>query len=336
MDSTGVISSKISSPQGESEFDFYIGLCLALSSSIFIGSSFIIKKISLKRLNKVGLRASAGGFGYLKDWTWWIGLLTMGVGELANFGAYAFAPASLVTPLGALSVLVSAVLASKFLHETLNTNGKMGCILCVLGSVVVVIHSPHEAEFSTVDDLLSRLAEADFLYYAFIVSVIVISIIFFLGPRYGNRYVSVYVALCSAVGSLTVMACKGLGLAIRNSITGVLPAHDVWIIAIFLLVAVAFICLQMNYLNKALDVFDTSIVTPAYYVMFTTMVIVVSAILFREWASMEVTSILGASCGFGITIVAIFLLTSSHKEKLAQSFASSREYGSNHYLPRTV
>lgn len=49
----------------------------------------------------------------------------MGVGELANFGAYAFAPASLVTPLGALSVLVSAVLASKFLHETLNSNGKV-------------------------------------------------------------------------------------------------------------------------------------------------------------------------------------------------------------------
>lgn len=49
----------------------------------------------------------------------------MGVGELANFGAYAFAPASLVTPLGALSVLVSAILASKFLNETLNSNGKV-------------------------------------------------------------------------------------------------------------------------------------------------------------------------------------------------------------------
>jgi len=32
--------------------------------------------------------------------------ITVGVGEGANFLAYAFAPASLVTPLGALSVLV--------------------------------------------------------------------------------------------------------------------------------------------------------------------------------------------------------------------------------------
>ena len=32
--------------------------------------------------------------------------LQVGAGEVANFAAYAFAPATLVTPLGALSVLV--------------------------------------------------------------------------------------------------------------------------------------------------------------------------------------------------------------------------------------
>ena len=52
-------------------------------------------------------------------------LFSVGIGELANFAAYAFAPASLVTPLGALSVLVSAILASKFLNEVLNYNGKV-------------------------------------------------------------------------------------------------------------------------------------------------------------------------------------------------------------------
>lgn len=49
----------------------------------------------------------------------------MGIGELANFAAYAFAPASLVTPLGALSVIVSAVLSSKYLKENINLLGKV-------------------------------------------------------------------------------------------------------------------------------------------------------------------------------------------------------------------
>lgn len=49
----------------------------------------------------------------------------VGIGEAANFAAYAFAPASLVTPLGALSVLVAAILSSRFLNENLNLLGKV-------------------------------------------------------------------------------------------------------------------------------------------------------------------------------------------------------------------
>lgn len=56
---------------------FIIGLSLAISSSLFIGSSFIIKKIALKKIDASGsVRASAGGFAYLKQWMWWLGLIT--------------------------------------------------------------------------------------------------------------------------------------------------------------------------------------------------------------------------------------------------------------------
>lgn len=54
-----------------------------------------------------------------------IDFIKVAVGETANFAAYAFAPASLVTPLGALSVLISAILASKYLNEKLNLLGKV-------------------------------------------------------------------------------------------------------------------------------------------------------------------------------------------------------------------
>ncbi|URE23627.1 hypothetical protein MUK42_17477 [Musa troglodytarum] len=86
------------------------GLVLALSSSLFIGSSFIVKKKGLKRAGAHGVRAGSGGFSYLYEPLWWVGMLTMILGEIANFAAYAFAPAILVTPLGALSIIVSIVL----------------------------------------------------------------------------------------------------------------------------------------------------------------------------------------------------------------------------------
>lgn len=52
------------------------------------------------------LNAGSGGFSYLREPLWWAGMLSLVVGEVANFAAYAFAPAILVTPLGALSVIV--------------------------------------------------------------------------------------------------------------------------------------------------------------------------------------------------------------------------------------
>ncbi|PKI34775.1 hypothetical protein CRG98_044842 [Punica granatum] len=81
------------------------GLVLALSSSVFIGSSFIVKKKGLKKAGATGTRAGSGGYSYLYEPWWWAGMTTMIVGEIANFAAYAYAPAILVTPLGALSII---------------------------------------------------------------------------------------------------------------------------------------------------------------------------------------------------------------------------------------
>jgi magnesium transporter len=81
------------------------------------------------------------------------------VGEVANFAAYAFAPAILVTPLGALSVLIGAVLGSYFLKEELGTLGKLGCAICLIGSVIIVLHAPPDKEIKTIDEILHYALE---------------------------------------------------------------------------------------------------------------------------------------------------------------------------------
>ncbi|KOC68939.1 Magnesium transporter NIPA2 [Habropoda laboriosa] len=291
------------------ETDFYIGLGLVTISSCFIGASFIIKKKALIRLQKCGaLRASSGGFGYLEEWLWWVGLLSMGIGEATNFAAYTFAPASLVTPLGALSILVSAILASRYLNEKLNLLGKIGCFLCILGSTVLVFHSPKSEEISTLKELLDKVKHPGYIIYVLLVIMSTFLIIFYLGPAYGKQNIMVYIFLCSSVGSLTVMSCKGLGLALKETITSLNNGFTNWLTWTFLFSIIICVSIQMNYLNRSLDLFETTIVTPIYYVFFTTLVIIASAILFREWENMSIEDILGSSCGFLTIIIAIFLL----------------------------
>ncbi|KAL4556011.1 hypothetical protein LXL04_038646 [Taraxacum kok-saghyz] len=115
-----------------------LGFGLTISYYLFSGSSFIIKKKGLERVVAFGTRASPGGYGYMLEPLWRIGMLTTVVGEIANFVAYIYAPAVLLTPVGALSIKASVVHAHFLLNEKLRKVGILGCMLCIMGSTVIL------------------------------------------------------------------------------------------------------------------------------------------------------------------------------------------------------
>jgi hypothetical protein len=53
------------------------------------------------------------------------------------------------------SPLIRAVLAAFFLHEKLGIVGKVGCALCLIGSVVIVLHAPEDKAINSVDEILN-------------------------------------------------------------------------------------------------------------------------------------------------------------------------------------
>ncbi|XP_008790226.2 probable magnesium transporter NIPA4 isoform X2 [Phoenix dactylifera] len=302
-------------PPGRSWVDAYRGmsadnikgLVLALSSSFFIGASFIVKKKGLKKAGSSGVRAGAGGYSYLYEPLWWTGMIAMIVGEIANFAAYAFAPAILVTPLGALSIIISAALAHIILRERLHIFGILGCILCVVGSITIVLHAPQEREIDSVKEVWDLATEPAFLCYATIVIAAAFVIIFHFIPKYGQTHVLAYLGVCSLVGSLSVMAVKALGIALKLTFSGMnqLIYPQTWAFTIMVAICVV---TQMNYLNKALDTFNTAVVSPIYYVMFTSLTILASVIMFKDWDRQNPTQIVTEMCGFVTILSGTFLL----------------------------
>ncbi|KAM8899766.1 magnesium transporter NIPA4 isoform 1-T1 [Spinachia spinachia] len=294
--------------QTDAAYNPWLGLTLAVLSAFLIGGSVILKKKALLRLARHGhTRAGEGGHSYLKDWLWWAGLLTMGVGEVCNFAAYMFAPATLVTPLGALSVLISAVLSSYLLGEVLNVVGKLGCLLCMLGSVLLVIHSPQEQEVTSLRDMTNKLLEPGFLLYAAAVLLLCSVLVFYFSPRVGRSNIFVYVSICSLLGAFTVSSVKGLAIAISTVFRDVSVFANplTWILLFTLIVSIV---TQVNYLNKSLDTFNTLLVYPIYYVLFTTVVLSTSIILFQEWRSMAVVDVVTTLGAFLVIVVGVAML----------------------------
>jgi len=97
-----------------------------------------------------------------------------------------------------------------------------------------------------------------FLLYCFTVVVFTLIMVYIYVPKYGRSNPLIYISICSLVGSISVMAIKGFGVAVKLTFGGnnqfTHPSTYVFMIIVALSIIV-----QMNYFNKALDTFSTNV-----------------------------------------------------------------------------
>lgn len=268
---------------------------LAVLSGVFIGSSFVFKKKGLLSAQRKYETTAGESHAYLKSPMWWTGMIIMVLGEVLNFVAYAFADAVLVTPMGALSVVVCAILSSIFLKECLTLFGKVGCFLCIVGSVIIAVNAPEQKTSGNIREYEKLFIAPGFLVWLGICIVTALALIFFVAPRYGKKSMLVYITVCSVIGGLSVSVTSGLGAAIILSIRG-RNQFTYWFTYFLLAFIIVTLLVEINYLNKALELFNTAAVTPTYYVMFTAATIITSIILskgMRASAATIVTIVFG-------------------------------------------
>ncbi|KAI9571638.1 magnesium transporter NIPA-domain-containing protein [Boletus coccyginus] len=255
-----------------------VGIILAVVSGFLIGSSFVFKKKGL-------LRSQAGhvageGVAYLKSPLWWTGMTMMILGEICNFTAYAFVEALVVTPMGALSVVISAILSSWLLKEKLTFFGWLGCALCILGSVIIALNGPQTQTPSLISDFEAMFIAPGFLAYISVLIAIALSIIIYFGPKYGKNNMIWYITVCSTIGGISVSVTTGLGAAIVTSIMGYNQFNN-WFAFFLMGFVIVTLLTEVYYLNIALALFNTAMVTPTYYVLFSFCSMVTTIVLFQ-------------------------------------------------------
>ncbi|KAJ5571747.1 hypothetical protein N7535_005407 [Penicillium sp. DV-2018c] len=270
-----------------------VGISLAVASGIFIGISFVVKKIGLLKANVKYNEEAGEGYGYLKNFWWWTGMTLMIVGEICNFVAYAFVDAILVTPLGALSVVITTILSAIFLKERLSFVGKVGCFCCIIGSVTIAMNAPEQSSVADIQSMQHFVLQPGFLVYAGLIIVGAAFTALWAGPRYGKKSMFVYISICSMVGGLSVVATQGLGSAILAQINGQ-EQFKHWFLYVLFVFVIGTLLTEIIYLNKALNLFNAALVTPTYYVMFTTATIITSAILFQGFkgTAVQITTVI--------------------------------------------
>lgn len=192
-----------------------VGIYLAIIGNLIISAAL--------NLTKYAHNMNQGEKPYTSLPLWWCGLACTILGEIGNFAAYGFAEASLVAPLGAVSVLANAFIAALVLGEGLRLRDIVGCVLCVAGGTIIVFATPSPSAELSPDGFLANLQATTFLVYMAVL-VVTVAVMLAMQERYGHRHVAYYVLLCSLIGSVTVMSCKGVSTFISLWLVGIAPS----------------------------------------------------------------------------------------------------------------
>ncbi|KAK5654157.1 hypothetical protein OQA88_7588 [Cercophora sp. LCS_1] len=243
---------------------------------------------------------------YLKDPYWWLGQVLITVGEMGNFLAYGFAPASIVSPLGVVALVSNCVIAPIFFNEVFRPRDFWGVIIAIGGAVTVVLSAKGEETKLGPHEVWDAITTMEFEIYM-AVSCSLIALLMWLSPKYGNRTILIDLGLVGLFGGYTALSTKGVSSMLSSTLFGAF-ATPVTYVLLFILLSTA--VMQVRYLNKALARFDSTQVIPIQFVSFTLSVIIGSAVLYRDFERTTSEQAVKFVGGCLLTFFGVFLITS--------------------------
>jgi len=254
-----------------------IGIALSISGNFLISVSLNLQKY----VHNQNEEASGGQQSYVEIPLWWVGMLLMVLGETGNFLAYAYASATLVAPLGAVTVISNCILAHYVLKEELRPRNIFGVVLAIIGAVFIVTYAPGSDKQLTMELLEQYMSQGSFILFVLCIVFTVVGLSL-LSEHCKKKYVVVYLLICSLLGCLTVMCVKGVSTAVVLTIRGH-NAFNKLLPVVLLGTLLGTGIVQIRILNLAMINFGASEVVPVYYVLFTFCSIVGGMVLYKEY-----------------------------------------------------
>lgn len=248
---------------------------------------------------------------YLKSPYWWLGITLMTVGEAGNFLAYGFAPASIVSTLGVVALISNCVIAPFMLKERFRQRDAWGVVISIAGAVTVVLSAkPSETKMGP-DDLWDAIQRWEFLTYIGITALLII-VLMVASPKYGSRTLLIDLGLVGLFGGYTALSTKGVASLLSDTLWRALTFPITYILVLVLVLSAL---MQIRYINKALQNFDSTQVIPTQFVMFTLSVIIGSAVLYREFETTTTERVAKFVGGCFLTFFGVYLITSGRSKR---------------------
>lgn len=314
------------------------GVALSMVADAFIAIALCIQKHA-HNINKGPDGKPVVSF--LKLPIWWAGILLNVFGEAGNAYAYSLAPASVVAPVGSISVVVNEIICVTFLKEPLRRRDMVGLCAVIGGVVLVILGVPESSEELSVHHILSDDILFNPTCYWWMISLLLLIVLFtcYLEPRYAQEWILVWLLLCSSISSITVAACRSFfslvnqvpaDCAAASCVHGVihppctmtLGHYLFWVLLLVIIVTAVW---SAMYLNKAMMVYGNSEVVPVYYCTFTVFSITGGALIYNELGGISAAQAVMFGMGVLCAFTGVAVLMSGRAQESAAMLGGAKQ-----------
>lgn len=297
--------------------------------------------------------ASTSTSTYLKSPYWWLGQTFITLGEMGNFLAYGFAPASIVSPLGVVALISNCIIAPVMFHEKFRARDFWGVLIAVAGVATVVLSANQQETKLEPSDVWRAITTTEFEIYLAVTTLLIL-LLMWASENYGGSTILIDLGLVGLFGKLffffwpfprlpspncvcppprlqpqppllplltppspstggyTALATKGVSSMLSSTLWRAFTTPVTYVLILILLITAV---MQIRYVNKALQRFDSTQVIPIQFVLFTLCVIVGSAVLYRDFEKTTPRQAATFVGGCLLTFFGVFLITSGRKQK---------------------
>ncbi|KAM3588926.1 hypothetical protein VKS41_001354 [Umbelopsis sp. WA50703] len=212
------------------------------------------------------------------------------------------------------------------LKERFRFRDAIGLLLAVFGATVVVLSSKSEEVKLSPDLVVEYLTSMQaIIYYSITCGLILL--LTALSPKWGSTSILIDLGLVALYGAYTVLSTKSVS-SLLNLTLYKMFTYPVSYVLLPILIVTAVI--QVKYLNKALQRFDSTAVIPTQFVLFTVSAIIGSAVLYRDFDDVKAEQFVHFVFGCLVEFLGVYLITANRRH------GEPKHSNEEDVLPRTA
>ena len=250
-------------------------------------------------------------YKYVKNPIWLIGIIFNVLGALCELSSLAFAPQSIIAPIGSLSIIINMTY-SKYLHnDVINKKMIISTIIILFGNVISIICAPKVEYVHSGEDIYNLFNDVKFILYIVIFTLIVgflnIYLSYYNTPR---RERLIYPMLSGIAGGMNALFAKSLSKLVyfyieQNDVSTKESSQNIRYIATCLFIIAVILCslLHIRWLNRGLAKYSILYIYPLNKSIWIISSIFGGIIVFEEYKDFDDKPVKATFFVFGVIIM---------------------------------